>query len=105
MAIATAAPLAVLMGRDAEARTPRHPGLVPPGRPNLKPPPPKAEVRPPARRWHVWVAGHWVWSSRQHRHIWMAGRWVPARRGFRYRQPRWIERDGQWLFVPGGWIR
>lgn len=67
------------------------------------PPPPRREALPRARRGQVWVAGHWQWQGR--RHVWVPGYWVQARPGYRYRQPVWVQRNGQWQLRGGGWDR
>ena len=71
-----------------------------------RPPPPlRVERRPPARRGHVWVSGHWSWDHRRRTYVWVPGRWIPSWRGFHYRQPRWVNRRGRWTMIPGGWVR
>jgi len=67
------------------------------------PPAPRRERRPPPRRGFVWVPGHWEW--RRGRYVWVDGRWERERRGQRWRDARWVRRRGEWVFVPGGWIR
>jgi hypothetical protein len=44
--------------------------------PNVAPPAARAEVAPPARPDHVWVAGRWRWSYRAGQYVWRPGRWV-----------------------------
>ncbi|WP_184328057.1 YXWGXW repeat-containing protein [Rhizobium sp. BK529] len=94
----TIAPLAVFLPVEAEAQNAR-------GRPNRPPPRPRPERRPPPRRGSVWVPGYWEWSHRRRDYVWVPGRWIPARPGFRYRQPRWTNRNGSWFFIEGGWVR
>ena len=62
-------------------------------------------AKPPPRRGSVWVPGYWEWSHRRRDYVWVPGRWIPARPGFRYRQPRWTNRNGSWFFIEGGWVR
>lgn len=94
---AAAVPFAIVP-LEAEAQSPR-------GRPNRPPPRARRERRPPPRRGFVWVPGYWEWSFRRRDYVWIPGRWIPARRGFRYRQPRWTYRNGGWVFIQGGWVR
>lgn len=70
---------------------------------NVAPPPLRSEVVPRARPGYVWVGGHWGW--RNHKHRWIKGTWLRERRGFRYDQPAWVERDGRWQMVSGNWRR
>ena len=69
------------------------------------PPPPRAEVRPPAPGpAHVWVPGHWRWNGR--RYVWVRGHWKrPPRPGAVWVPGHWIRRGGGWLWVPGHWRR
>lgn len=97
VAAAAATPLIALTPDEAEARS------WPPA--NRPPPPPRHERRPPGRPGHVWAAGHWAWDSRRRTYVWIPGRWIPHRRGHRWRQPRWVRRHGQWVFIPGAWVR
>ena len=69
----------------------------------IAPPPPREEAIPRARRGHVWVPGHWKWENR--RHVWVRGHWERERRGYRYNEPKWVERDGRWYMERGGWRR
>src|SRR5438067_12103438 len=69
----------------------------------VAPPPPREEVVPPPRHGFVWVPGHWEWNGR--RHIWMNGTWLRERRGYRYREPAWVEREGRWSMERGRWER
>ena len=69
------------------------------------PPPRRAEAYPRARRGQVWVEGHWQWQWQGRRYVWVPGYWVQARPGHRYRQPVWVQRNGQWELRGGGWDR
>lgn len=69
----------------------------------IAPPPPRSEAVPPPRAGYVWVGGHWDW--RNNRHQWVTGNWLRERRGYRYNQPAWMERDGRWRMERGNWRR
>ncbi len=99
--------LAALVGTAAPAQAQPHttvvvqsgtPGFVIPA-----PPPLRREAVPRARHGQVWVPGYWDW--RGHRHVWVAGHWEKARAGYRYRNPKWEQRDGRWEMNRGGWDR
>ncbi len=63
---------------------------------NYGPPAPRYEVIPAPRSGYIWSGGHWQWQT--NRHVWIPGNWQAERSGYRYSQPRWVERDGG-----GGW--
>ncbi|WP_036168555.1 YXWGXW repeat-containing protein [Massilia sp. 9096] len=65
------------------------------------PPPPRAEHMPPPRHGYVWAPGYWNWNHG--RHVWVAGHWERERRGYSYRAPNWVQRDGHWVMERGGW--
>jgi hypothetical protein len=69
------------------------------------PPPPRREAVPNPRRGYVWAPGHWQWSPKRHRYTWVAGHWERARKGYAYRAPEWVERDGRWHYRPSRWDR
>jgi hypothetical protein len=69
----------------------------------VAPPPPRVEHVPTLRRGYVWVPGHWDWRGR--RYVWVNGTTVRERQGYRYAEPRWIEREGRWYKEPGRWAR
>jgi len=70
----------------------------------VAPPPPQYEVVPAPRPGHVWAPGHYEWRGNQH--VWVQGRWLPARSGYDYREPRWVQRgNGQWVLVGNNWER
>lgn len=69
----------------------------------VAPPEPRVEAAPQERRGHVWVPGYWDW--RRNHHVWVSGKWVRERRGYRYREPVWQERDGRWHLERGRWAR
>jgi hypothetical protein len=69
----------------------------------VAPPPPREEPAPPPRRGMVWVAGRWDWNGR--RYVWRKGHWMRARRGHRYVQDEWVERNGRWELRRGRWAR
>ena len=67
------------------------------------PPPPREEAQPQLRRGHAWVPGHWEW--RRGRHVWVEGYQIRERRGQRWEEARWVERNGRWEMRPGRWVR
>lgn len=67
------------------------------------PPQHRPEAYPRPRRGQVWVEGHWQWHGR--RYVWVPGYWVQTRPGYRYRQPVWVQRNGEWQLRGGGWDR
>lgn len=67
-------------------------------------PAPRNEPRSAARPGYVWVPGHWEWTARNGA-VWVAGRHIRDRPGFRYVGPQWTLRNGEWVFVPGRWVR
>ncbi len=69
----------------------------------VAPPEPRVEVVPQPRHGYTWAAGHWEW--RNHKHVWVAGNWIRDRKGYRYNQPAWAERDGRWYMKRGSWAR
>jgi len=70
----------------------------------VAPPPPRDEAIPRARRGYLWVPGHWQWGENR-RYVWVRGHWEKERRGYRYNEPKWVERDGRWYMERGGWRR
>jgi hypothetical protein len=69
----------------------------------VAPPPPRAEVIPAPRHGMVWVNGYWDWNG--HRYVWRQGHYVQARAGHRWREDRWVQREGGWVREHGGWDR
>lgn len=67
------------------------------------PPPARTEAAPPPRHGYVWVPGYWEW--RGSRHVWHDGTWMRERRGYVYRSPEWVERNGRWHLERRGWAR
>ena len=53
------------------------------------------------RAGYLWVRGNWNWQGDQW--VWVPGHYERERRGYRYREPRWEERDGAWISVQGTW--
>lgn len=68
---------------------------------NAPPPAVRYEPLPPPRPSHVWVRGYWAWDGNDYR--WVAGHWEPARVGYVYVQPEWIQSPRGWEFRRGGW--
>lgn len=67
------------------------------------PPPPKAEMKPPAPGPKaVWVEGHWKWSHG--RYLWVPGHWVKKPRG-KWVSGHWEKRPRGWVWVKGHWRR
>jgi hypothetical protein len=67
--------------------------------------PPKALVEhrgvAPGRD-HVWVAGYHRWNGTAH--VWEPGRWeLPPHPHAVWIAPRWVHRNGGYLFVEGRW--
>lgn len=51
---------------------------------------------------YVWIGGYHRWNGS--RYIWVAGRWiVPPRAGAVWIAPRWIPRNGGYVFIAGRW--
>jgi len=67
------------------------------------PPAPRVEVAPAPRRGYVWVPGYW--DANGHRHVWRSGHFERERRGYRFVEPRWVERDNRWHLERGRWAR
>ena len=65
------------------------------------PPPLRAERWSP-RRGFTGVNGHWDWRGNDY--VWIGGRYERERRGQRWRDRRYEERDGDWVVVDGGWV-
>lgn len=70
---------------------------------DIAPPAPMVVAVPAPRVGFVWAPGYWNWSGGKH--VWMNGSWMPARAGYAYWEPRWVQRDGKWHFDRGGWGR
>jgi hypothetical protein len=67
------------------------------------PPELRVEEVPAARAGYQWAPGYWNWQGQ--RHVWHSGNWVRERRGYTYRQPQWVERNGRWQQQRGQWSR
>ena len=70
---------------------------------NVAPPAPRVVAVPAPRPGYVWVPGYWDW--RYNRHVWHDGYWVRSRPGYVYAHPEWVQRDGHWVLMRGGWRR
>jgi len=70
---------------------------------NFGPPPPRYEVVPAPRHGYVWSPGHWAWDG--YRHVWVVGQWLPARPGYAYYAPGWVQRGGRWYYQSSRWDR
>ncbi|MCW5801040.1 MAG: YXWGXW repeat-containing protein [Deltaproteobacteria bacterium] len=65
-------------------------------------------VAPPALRFErvvtrpgfVWVRGHWDWRGSW---VWVPGHHERVRAGHRWRDRSWVQRDGVYVSVEGGW--
>ncbi len=72
----------------------------------VRQPPPRPESvtvigRAPGPK-YVWTGGYYRWSG--NRYIWVGGRWVvPPRAGAVWVDPRWVPRNGGFVFVEGRW--
>ena len=67
--------------------------------------PPKAVVEHrsarPSRE-HIWVSGYHKWDG--HTYVWEKGRWEkPPRAHAVWVAPRWVHRNGGYVFVDGRW--
>jgi hypothetical protein len=68
------------------------------------PPAPIVETVPGPRPGYVWGGGHYEWRHGQY--VWVGGRWIAERRGYEWREPRWVQRgNGEWVMVGGSWER
>ena len=67
--------------------------------------PPRVVVErplPPPGPRYVWLPGYYRWNGI--RYIWVPGRYViPPRPGVVWIAPRWIQRNGTWVFIRGYW--
>jgi hypothetical protein len=54
------------------------------------------------RRGFVWVNGYWDWQGDNY--VWVGGHYERERRGQRWRDRRWEDRNGEWVSVDGGWV-
>jgi len=67
--------------------------------------PPRVIVERPMPRpgpGYIWTPGYYRWGGA--RYIWVPGRYVvPPRPGVVWVAPRWIQRNGAWVFVQGYW--
>lgn len=70
----------------------------------VAPPAPQSVVvigRAPGPK-YVWIGGFYRWTGS--RYVWVGGRWVvPARAGAVWVAPRWVPRNGGFVFVTGRW--
>jgi hypothetical protein len=67
------------------------------------PPPPKAEMKPPAPGPKaVWLDGYWKWSHG--RYVWAPGHWIKKPRG-EWVSGHWVKRPRGWVWVTGYWRR
>ncbi|MFG1419834.1 hypothetical protein V5F38_15570 [Xanthobacter sp. V0B-10] len=96
---------AVAAAVPAEAQQWRPPNQRSMGPPVNQPPAPRSQSRPPPRRGYTWVPGYWSWSSRRRTYVWNDGSWMRDRPGYRYVGPQWVLRRGEWVFIPGRWVR
>ncbi|HTF68902.1 MAG TPA: hypothetical protein VK638_40105 [Edaphobacter sp.] len=68
-------------------------------------PPPRIIVErpaPPPGPRYVWLSGYYRWGGA--RYIWVPGRYVVSPRpGVVWVAPRWVARNGTWVFVRGYW--
>ncbi|MEO8132965.1 MAG: hypothetical protein ABI831_03170 [Betaproteobacteria bacterium] len=69
----------------------------------VAPPPLRYEAVPSPRNGFVWVPGYWDWRGK--RHVWVGGTWVSHRPGYRYYEPRWVQRGDHWSLERGRWGR
>lgn len=70
---------------------------------NIAPPAVRYEAVPAPRSGYVWSNGYWQYDGSQH--VWASGDWQPARPGYTYSQPRWVENNGRWGYHGSRWDR
>ena len=67
--------------------------------------PPRVIIERPGPRpglRYVWMPGYYRWGGA--RYIWVPGRYeIPPRPGVAWVAPRWVQRNGAWIFVAGFW--
>lgn len=67
--------------------------------------PPRVVVErplPPPGSRYVWTPGYYRWAKT--RYVRVPGRYVlPPRPGVVWVAPRWVARNGTWLFIAGYW--
>ena len=64
-------------------------------------PEPRFEPTPAERRGYGWRPGHWDRGRRDY--VWVRGRHFRGREGAQWAAPRWDDRDGRRVWVPGSW--
>jgi WXXGXW repeat (2 copies) len=65
------------------------------------PPQLRHEVVPAPRRGYLWVPGYW--DARNQKHHWRVGHWERERVGYKFVEPRWVERNNGWALERGRW--
>ncbi|MBN9614890.1 MAG: YXWGXW repeat-containing protein [Acidobacteriales bacterium] len=67
--------------------------------------PPRVIVERPVPRpgpRYVWLPGYYRWGGV--RYVWVPGKYeIPPRPGVVWVAPRWVQRNGSWVFVEGFW--
>lgn len=67
------------------------------------PPPPKAELIPPApSAYSTWTPGYW--DRQGATYVWVSGRWNDPRPGQFYANAYWSQDNGVWTFHAGHWV-
>lgn len=67
--------------------------------PTVAPPAHRVE-RFEARAGYSWVRGHWDWQGSW---VWVPGHHERVRAGQRWRDRNWVQQDGVYVVVEGGW--
>jgi hypothetical protein len=51
---------------------------------------------------YKWTGGYYRWQG--NRYVWVGGRWIiPPRAGAIWIAPRWVPRNGGYVFIAGRW--
>lgn len=68
------------------------------------PPPPLVIYAPEPRHGYAWQPGYW--TIREGEWVWVEGGWVALREGYAWAPAHWDRlSDGTWQLVPGRWVR
>lgn len=66
------------------------------------PPTVLVEEEPAPRPGYVWARGYWHWNGRKY--VAMRGHWEPARAGYHYVHPHYVQRADGWHLNVGVWV-
>lgn len=73
---------------------------------NQAPPPPVTSSEDTAREQregYVYAPGYWNWTGTKYE--WTKGHYIPARKGYRYTAPRWVQEGEAWTLYPEQWVK